>query len=117
MSEEAGIFFNAIAGRTHDFYRRYRKGESYGRLTKEGVLAAFDENLAPGAPGRRKLSVRVSSPAHAREAAAAVAAAPLAEDGGGREGGRGGDGQGGAAVVLRSLEEIRAFKASTPIYD
>lgn len=102
MREEAGIFYNAIASRTRDFYRRYRKAESYRRLTKEAVLATFDASLAPGAPGRRKLSVRVASRRHALNSP------------GEREKGAGGDGE---AIILRNLEEIRAFKARTPVYD
>lgn len=105
MREEASIFFGAIASRTGDFYRRYRKAESYARLTKQAVLAAYDRFYAPGAPARRKLTVRVASQRHARETAAA------AGDGGGVEGEQEG------TVVLRSLEEIRAFKARTPIYE
>lgn len=121
MREEAGIFFNAIASRTHDFYRRYRKGEAYARLTKEAVLAAYDESLARGAPGRRKLSVRVASRRHARQAGKGKKELEEKEEqaGGGEGSGNGGDGGGGGAtaVVLRSLEDIRAFKARTPIYD
>lgn len=107
MREEASIFFGAIATRTGDFYRRYRKAESYARLAKQDVLAAYDRFYAPGAPSRRKLTVRVASQKHARETAAAAAAG----DGGGA--GREQEG----AVVLRSLEEIRAFKARARIYE
>lgn len=117
MREEASIFFGAIASRTGDFYRRYRKAESYSRLSKEAVLAAFDEFFAPDAPSRRKLTVRVASQRHAREAKAAAT-------GGGQGQGEGCNGAGTGtkeeergAVVLRSLEDIRAFKARTPIYD
>lgn len=110
MREEASIFFGAIASRTGDFYRRYRKAESYARLTKQAVLAAYDRFYAPGAPARRKLTVRVASPKHARETTAAAAAA-------GAGGGSGSGTEEEGAVVLRSLEEIRAFKARTPIYE
>lgn len=109
MREEASIFFGAIASRTGDFYRRYRKAESYARLTKQAVLAAYDRFYAPGAPGRRKLTVRVASQKHARETNNAAAAGD--GNGGGMEEEREG------AVVLRSLKDIRAFKARTPIYE
>lgn len=115
MREEASIFFGAIASRTGDFYRRYRKAESYRRLTKQAVLDAYDQFYAPGAPARRKLSVRVASQRHARDAEEKAAAA-AAEGGWGHRGGREGGGSGGP-VVLRSLEDIRAFKARTPIYE
>lgn len=103
MREEASIFFGAIASRTGDFYRRYRKAESYSRLTKQAVVAAYDRFYAPGAPDRRKLTVRVASQKHARETTAG--------DGGGAEG------EPEGAVILRSLEEIRAFKARSSIYE
>lgn len=108
MGEEAQIFFGALADRTHDFYRRYRKAEAYGRLTKEAVLAVFDSSLAPDAPGRRKLSLRVSSRRHRR--------------GDEKVAGGGGGGGGvvmdeGEVIVLRSLEDIRAFKESASVYD
>ncbi|CAN0057284.1 unnamed protein product [Laminaria digitata] len=110
MREEAGIFFGAIASRSRDFYRRYRKGESYSRLTKEAVLAVYDASFAPDAPGRRKLSVRVASRRHSLEA--------VAKEGVGVGVGEGvGEGGGDGVVVLRSLEDIRAFKARTPIYN
>lgn len=102
MAEEAGIFFGAIAGRTRDFYRRYRKAESYKRLTKDTVLAAFDAHLAPDAPDRRKLSVRVASRKHAATVA---------------EGKDSGDRSVGGLLSLRSLEDIRAFKDRTPTYE
>ncbi|CAN0144594.1 unnamed protein product, partial [Hapterophycus canaliculatus] len=104
MREEASIFFGAIGTRTGDFYRRYRKAESYRRLTKEAVLAAFDRFFAPNAPSRRKLSVRVASQKHSLKAGA---------DGGAD----GGSGNADGAVVLKNLEDIRAFKARTPTYD
>lgn len=116
MREEASIFFGAIASRTGDFYRRYRKAESYRRLTKQAVLDAYDQFYAPGAPARRKLSVRVASQRHARDAEEKAAAAVAAEEGGGYRGDREG-GHSGGPVVLRSLEDIRAFKARTPIYE
>lgn len=121
MREEASIFFGAIASRTGDFYRRYRKAESYARLSKEAVLAAFDEFFAPGAPSRRKLTVRVASQRHAREAKAAAAGGQgegAGDAGAGAGAGRNeGEGEeGGSAVVLRSLEDVRAFKARTPKY-
>eukprot|EP00903_Cladosiphon_okamuranus_P005475 g5460.t1 len=108
MREEASMFFGAIASRTGDFYRRYRKAVSYARLTKQAVVAAFDRFYAPGAPDRRKLTVRVASPKHARETSAAAA---TAGEGGGVEG------EPDGPVVLRSLEEIRAFKARSSIYE
>ncbi|CAM9916972.1 unnamed protein product [Scytosiphon promiscuus] len=104
MREEASIFFGAIGTRTGDFYRRYRKAESYRRLTKQAVLAAFDRFFAPDAPARRKLTVRVASQRHALGAGAAG-------------GGDGGSGDPEGTVVLKNLEDIRAFKARTPIYD
>lgn len=107
MGEEAQVFFVALAGRTHDFFRRFRKAEAYRRLNKEAVLAAFDASLAPGAPGRRKLSVRVGSREHKRDTLAAAS-------GGEEEAGASGD---DGAVILRSLEDIRAFKAKASIYD
>lgn len=100
MREEASIFFGAIGTRTGDFYRRYRKAESYRWLTKEAVLAAFDRYFAPDAPARRKLTVRVASQKHSLEAS-----------------GEGGGGNAEGTVVLKNLEDIRAFKARTPTYD
>lgn len=121
MAEEAQIFFGAIAGRTHDFYRRYRKAESYRRLTKDAVLDVYDASLAPNAPGRRKLSVRVASRKYRQEAAAVEAAATTAAETGGIVGAKGAvsrdvprDNE--AAAVLHNLDEIRTFKAGVPVY-
>lgn len=117
MREEASILFGAIALRTGDYYRRYRKAESYARLSKEAVLAAFDEFFAPGAPSRRKLSVRVASQRHAREAKAAAGGEGAGGGVAGADAGTGKTGEEEGAVVLRNLEDIRAFKARTPIYE
>ncbi|CAM9474661.1 unnamed protein product, partial [Choristocarpus tenellus] len=66
MGEEAQRMWGSIAGRTHDFFRRFRKADAYRRLTMDAVLAVFDKNFAHDAPQRRKLSVRVSSQRHCR---------------------------------------------------
>lgn len=100
--EEAQMFFAALASRTHDFYRRYRKADAYRRLTKESVLAVFDASLATDAPGRRKLSVRVASKKHRGKNVEEKEKDLMGDP--------------ASPVVLRSLEDIRVFKANTPIY-
>lgn len=104
MAEEAQILFGALSSRTHDFYRRYRKAEAYRRLTKEKVLEVFDASLAPGAPERRKLSLRVASQRHRKTGEVET------------EGSAGGDDDRGT-VVLTTLDEIRGFKARASVYD
>lgn len=112
MAEEAQILFGALSSRTHDFYRRYRKAEAYRRLTKEKVLEVFDACLAPGAPERRKLSLRVASRRHRK-----MEEVETGGSGGGRDGGIVSRDDDGGTIVLTSLDDIRGYKAGTSVYE
>lgn len=95
LAQETTRHWAEIQHRRYRFDRAARSVEALEALTKSDLLRFFDEYLAPGAPQRRKLSVRVVG-------TSAQGAVSRSEE--------------GAGEVLRSLAALRGFKAAQPVF-
>ncbi|CAE8650341.1 unnamed protein product [Polarella glacialis] len=96
LVQETTRHWSEIQPRRYNFERLAEATKALDKICREDVLALFREHLALGAPQRRKLSVRV-----------------LGTSAG--ENGRT-DPHTSEGVVLRSLEDIRAFQPQTESY-
>ncbi|KAJ1560527.1 Insulinase (Peptidase M16), partial [Cladochytrium tenue] len=98
---EAARLWQHVAARSYDFGIGPRTAAEVQLVTRDDLLAFYDAHVAPEAAGARRLCVHVVSPA----AAAATAAAGASVD----------DPAARPTVLLRSDDDVAAFKAALPL--